>query len=736
MTPRARRTGTALALSSVAAVGLATLGPSLPGDEGEIAAHSAVGTLTASPSAGQTASAATDPGATADTTATPTSSVTTSAEATAESGPAPVDVSHLPPPPVAAENAQAANSAERRSRTDVGRVIQVRANDVRLLSNGRLLFEAPRSAGPLSLSRLAGFLSSPRWLERSGDTTTIKAAIYLSPGTHLTIGPSDAKTVRMQQTTSGYGGSIYGSGATLTVTGVNVTSWDPATGAPAEPGARRPFIAFNRGSALRFTDATFTALGRTGSGQTGVALYDGRELVALRTTFADNVIGLASVRTGTTRLDRVTARGNAGTGVLVRGRLSARSVTTQSNAGPGLQVEASPSTDIWSVKAERNSGPGVAVRGSNTVKIDAVRANGNGAGLEVARSSRVTVTDTVTTGNAGAGVDLANANTVSVDTTTSVQDGTGLSLRDGGSWGTLTGLTVHSATDTGLRLGGRGSKAEGIDIVDSSSGIVLDTGGAGTTLADARIEGSRIGLRVMAGNRDASITGVEIGPLADAPQGTAPADVGVDLGGHGTTLTGVNVSEALTGYVVRGGADGIALTRATATGIDTGVRVQEGVDGIVLRDITTTGGTTGLDSASSGLVVESSRFTDSVTGAKFTGAATLTSVDVDASECGIRSVGGEPQINGGSVRAPRASCGEADLGDAQVLPPSDPRGLGLFAGAMVSLAIVYESVRAVRERRRRAASASATTAQGEDVGSDDKEADTASSRAEKQEARA
>lgn len=716
MTARNRRTGAALALTSVAAVGLAALGPGLPGEEGELAAYSATVPTTPAPSPVVTAREADTATASATASATGTGTGTGTATGSAPNAtptdapvgdagdagePAPVDVSHLPPPPVAASGTQAASASERRSRTEAGRIIQVRARDIRLLSNGRLLFEAPRAAGPVSLSRLVRYLGSPRWMARSGDVTTVKAAIYLSPGTHLTIGPTDAKTVRMEQTPSGFGGSIYGSGATLTVTGVDVTSWDPATGKPAAPNPRRPFISFNRDSTLRFTDATFTALGRPGSGQTGVALYDGREFVTVRTTFTGGVIGMASVRTDATRLDRVTARGNSGTGVLVRGRLAARSITTTSNAGPGMQVEASPRTDIWSVKAERNSGPGLAVRGSNVVELDALRANGNGGGLEVTRSSRVRVTDTVTTGNAGSGVDIAGANTVAVESLRSVQDGSGVAVRNGGSSVSVAQAAVYSPSEVGLRLGAKATSAKDLTVTGAPTGIVLDDGGSGASVETARVEGARAGLRVMAGNTGATVSGVDITPLADTPAGAARADTGADIGGHGTSLTDVNVDHATTGYVVRGGADDITLSGVSATDTETGVRVQEGVDGIVLRDVTVTGATSGLDSAASAIVVQSSRFTDVTTGAKFSGAATLTGVDVDAAECGIRSVGGTPQISGGTIRAVRHSCGDADLGDARQLPPESPRGLGLFAGAMVALAVAYESVRALRERRRR-----------------------------------
>lgn len=718
------------ALASVATVGLAALSTGIPAADAGAAPPSTM------PNAASVAAvAAAAPGATPAPSPTPTPTLETPSPAAttspsadpspAEDAPAPVDVSHLPPPPAAAQQPDAATAA--RSRATVGRVIQVRAGDIRLLSNGRVLHEGPRPAGAISLTQLAGYLGSPRWLELSGGQATIKAAIYLSPGTHLTITGADAKSVRLQQTPSGYGGSIYGSGSSLTVTGVTVTGWDPVTGKPAAPSEKRPFISFNRGSTLRLQDSTFTALGRAGSGQTGVSLHDGAEFSALRVTFEANIAGMTSVRTGQTRLDRVTARSNAGTGVVVRGgRVDARSITATSNAGPGFQVEASPSTDIWSVRSERNTGPGLSLRDSNSVALDAVRANGNGSGMEVVRSSRVEVTDTVTTGNAGWGIDVAGSNTISLNDTSSVQDRSGLTVRGRGSATTVADAEVHSSSDVGIRLGAKRTQADDLRVAGTPTGVVLDATGVDVSAKNTQVSGARTGLRVMPGSTGASVSGAVIGPIgtgedvwatwdasgsADAGNAAnagnaentaegARADIGADVAGQGTSLTDIEVDQAATGVVVRAGADAVDLTRITTTGTDTGIRVQEGVDGISLNDVTVTGGTVGLDSASSGLVVDGARFTQVNTGAKLAGSAALTGVNVDASECGVRSIGGSTRISGGSIRAERASCGDADLGDAQVLPPTDPRGLGLFAGGMVTLAVVYESVRALRERRR------------------------------------
>ncbi len=729
MSRRTRRAGAAFALTS-AAVGLATLGTGLP-DEPEtgapLAAPEAVPAIsvpTAAPAPVRTP--VPTPGPAEGATGEPPLEVVPTPQA--------AGVGHLPPPPDPAVDPADANSTApdaavaAGSRVSRGRVIQIREHDIRLLSNGRLLHEGARPRGPLTLSQLHDYLRSPRWMELADGQARIKAALYLSPGTHLIITADDARTVRLMQTRNGHGGNILGSGATLTVRGAELTGWDPATDAPAPLGPTRPYISLNRGSSLRLTDASFASLGRTGSGRTGVSLHDGREFTALRTTFTDSVIGMTSVRTGQTRLDRVTARSNAGPGVVVRGgELAARSITTSSNAGPGLHVEDVTDSEISSVTTERNSGAGLLVRGTRLVRIDSVRANGNTTGLQLSRSERATITHTTTSGNTGAGLDVLASTNTTVDDTLSVHDRSGLAVRGGevaGSEVALHRARVYSAADIGVRIGSTATRAAHLLVTGSPAGIVIGNDAVGATLTDSRVEGAATGLRVMTGSRNTEVSTLAItppargdlgdtlaDPLADPLAGDPPrADVGADLNGRHTALADVRVSHAETGFVVRAGSDDITLTRAIATETDTGIRVQQGVQGVALRDVTVTDATHGLDAASPGLVVDGGRFTSLHTGMKLAGAATLTDVHVEASDCGIRSVTGGQHITAGSVRARKPSCGDADLGTAQILPPTAPRGLGVFAGAMVTLAIAYESVRALRERRPAAPIASAASA--------------------------
>lgn len=599
-----------------------------------------------------------------------------------------------------------------------GRVIQLRPTDVRLLVDGRLVGQRFRRPGRVSLTELARLAGRPEWLSTNRRVALLRAAIYQAPGTALTITAADARTLRLQQDATGYGGIIEGTGAGLTVDGVTVVGWDGARGRPAAANRLRPYLEYHRGSQLGLRNATFAHLGRPVALQEGVSLYDGAAVFAAGTSFANSRTGLLAVRTAKVRLDRVSALANATNGITVRSCPAPllRRVSAIGNRSGGVVVDGSVGPVLASVRAVRNAGAGVSVRNAQRIAASGIVATENGsdglhlrsvsgglvsnavttrnrrAGVELLSSDRLRVRQIRSTANQGAGVDVTGSTSLRLEGLTSTSDVAGLLVRAGSADVVADGVSVDRAL-TGLALGGPRIHAADVTVDRATTALLLARDGVAQQVDQLRVRRSGLGVQVAAGNRDAVLRRVDI---------QEPARVGIDLQGTKTRLDQATVQGGQTAVLVRGNATGVALDGVTARSVRTGVTIQSLVSDVSVAALRVEHADLGLESGAARTRVRGAAMTDVATGVKVRGDAFLEALDVEARDCAVRAVDTTPQLHGGAIRALRAVCGSADMDDTRVLAPRTPNGYGLFAGAMVVLAVAYELLRRGRERPRRA----------------------------------
>jgi hypothetical protein len=286
-----------------------------------------------------------------------------------------------------------------------GNVIEVRAHDVRLLSNGRVIATLPRASRTLTIPELVRIVRRPRWISLRGDTATLTAGLYQGPRTSLIVGGGTLENLRLADVT-GTGGTIRGSDATVRFDDIVVTGWNVAGRQPALPSLHRPFITYIDGSRVSIARSTFDHLGRARSGGRGVTVGSHSSLTVSDSTFTSEIVGLTADAASSAQLARVLATHNAQAGVMITSSGFARlfKVSTNSNVAAGLVLERTGPVAAQETNASWNNGAGVKI---------------------VACAAGVTLTTLTTVGNVGYGLRADALSRVSVSGTTSYGNGSG-----------------------------------------------------------------------------------------------------------------------------------------------------------------------------------------------------------------------------------------------------------------------------------------------------------------------
>lgn len=531
-----------------------------------------------------------------------------------------------------------------------GRVIELTWNEVHLVQDGARLATIPRTPGPVTLTELGRLVAQPAWLSVGSGVATLSASLYVGQDVRLSLTGQDAATVQLVKSDDGFGGNVYGDGATVTFKDVTVTGWDASLRAAAPDGPQRPYVTFVMASTVTATNTTFSNLGRDLEGTRGLSLYDSAGLTLSGTTFRNNNRGLTAVRGKADLLDSVTLTTSTGAGAVIAGSSPKLSqVKAIGNGTDGLVLWATPGGTVSSSTMQGNGGTGLLVRACHDA----------------------TVTDLTVAQNANAGMDLDGSVRVTLNGFSS----------NGGRYG----LLIDAASDDFRASSIKASTA-------ASAGVQLS--GARFSLSDAEVTGSPNGLVVRAESRNSSFTGVTVrGATRNA----------IEIAGTGISGSGITVVGGANGLTVRTGASGVDLNGASVTDAATGMRVQESTGPVTVRNLRVDRATWGADVRSGGTTLSDSSITRAQEGVRMPAASRLENVSIEAADCGVRGEGGAPLAKGATIHAKRGTCGDAQLPGMQILPPIEPRPLGIFAGAMGLLAVAYEVTRRLRERRRSAA---------------------------------
>ena len=174
------------------------------------------------------------------------------------------------------------------------RTLQLDTDGIKLTEGGQLVRRIAFASGgqPVGLEAIATAVSDPAWInEVEPGVFELGAAFVQDVGTSVTVGAPRVTTVRLLNREGVFFG---GQGANVRFDGVEVTSWDPETGAPdEEPVDGRPFVLYQEGSRLDILGSQMSYLGSDRGSAYGVTWrLAGSTGEVLDSTFDHNFFGV------------------------------------------------------------------------------------------------------------------------------------------------------------------------------------------------------------------------------------------------------------------------------------------------------------------------------------------------------------------------------------------------------------------------------------------------------------
>ncbi len=565
---------------------------------------------------------------------------------------------------------------------------------VYIVRDGVLQLYLARPAGPLSVQWLAENLPD-QWVSwPARGVARLNSALVVIDGSALTADSGDLSTLQLVD-----GAWIRVSRGSFALTGVTVTSYEPATGKALPPtDPKRPFIRAGRAATLTLDGVTASGLGNaSGTDDSGITWGTG-------------------------------ATGHA-TAVKVTGGYT------------GLRLSGSVAVALKQVTVTGSAKDGLVLVNDTGTTLAAVTADGNGGnGLRIGRGPRGrTVSGLVTSGNTGFGVAAENAAGVVIDKLTSSDDTAG-----GIDLTACTACAVSGATTTGDRFGakiGRGSNGTivtggtftggdyGVFVSGQATGVTLN----GITVNAARVYGVGIsGHNVtLSGGAVASTgTGVRIGPGADTvvvSRVTVSGGnrAGITAGGTNVTVSHVKVQGGHVGIQVFLHAHNVLLDTDTVDDARDAIDLAQGTSAIRIVNPALFGFPhDGIANSSAGLSVTGGQLHGGGTAIETQSSMSLTGSQIDSVREGVhvaRAVtldakrisilatktgasiasGGQLVLDNSRVLAPIGIKGDVRyVGDNVVALPPFP-WLGVVAIAAILLGFILEALHATRQPKRR-----------------------------------
>jgi len=414
------------------------------------------------------------------------------------------------------------------------RLIVVRSSQLDLVENGTLVARIGRPSGSLTMQWLAheivsrrGVARPSRWISHnSTGTIRLSAALLLSAGTSLEVGPATPRLLLMGGADPASASWIRAGRARLTFSGVSVTSWDPAAGRPVPPRhVGRPYVYVGAGGRLDVIDSTLSNLGRSGpSRDAGVTWGKGSTGSAADARFVGNHAGLQLAGSIGVKLARI---------------------LVDHSVEDGLVLRADRGTTVAAIRTLHSGRDGVAVTGAvpNRRLAGVTTADSAGIGVKAVSQTGLALHDLTSTADRGGGVRLVHCVRCAISDLVAKDDTTAVSLG---------GLSQDVRLED-VRIGG------------SELGVRIHGKASRIALTDVTIGDSRNGVLVTGTATTVSLTDVVTAAISER---------GVSSASDGLQLSGGRISAGVTGIALRADADlvGVRVERA-----QTGIHVSHGV---------------------------------------------------------------------------------------------------------------------------------------------------------------
>lgn len=468
------------------------------------------------------------------------------------------------------------------------RLIIIRATSVDVIQNDTLLIHLPRAGGIVTFPWLALKIGSP-WISMPNPgTAVLSAALLLSPGTRMRVGPDVRRLFLSGGTARASASWIRCEQASLTISGVALSSLRAGNQAGGQPvpakWGGRPYVYAAAGARLDVTGSTVSDLGEPPSGQAGAlasATRSGAPPASARVVMAGVIWGRGS--TGSAVSVRF-ERNQVGLALVRSVGVRLRNVTVENSVFDGLLLRGDRGTRLTGVISRSNGGSGMIISGAGPRHLSGLIAAANAAaGVSAVTQTGLVLTGVRTAEDGGGGVRLVGCVRCTVSDLVAVGDGE-------------TALTISGASD---------------DV--SVTGANLDGGETGVTIA--------------AGTKAVTLRGAVV---------TGFRRLGVGIAGTGVSVLRSHISGSPVAVRVYGSAARIRLSSVTVRGGVDGVIVTHTVASVSLSDVTVTGvAHNGVTSASAALRMSGGHIYGGQVGISLLAPADITGVDIDRVVIGI-----------------------------------------------------------------------------------------------------
>jgi hypothetical protein len=285
--------------------------------------------------------------------------------------------------------------------TDAGqpdRLIIIRQTSVDVVQKDTLLVHIPRPGGIVTVPWLALVLGS-QWISMpQPGTAVLSAALLLTAGTRMQVGPDVRRLFLTGGTTAASASWIRCERASLTISGVALSSLNAGdeAGWPPVPvsSAGRPYLYAAAGARLDVTGSTVSDLGqppsssaratRTGSPAArvilaGVTWGKGSTGSAVNVRFERNQVGLTLAKSAGVQLSNVTVENSVYDGLLLRGdrRTTLTGVISRNNGGSGIIISGVGPRHLSGLTTAADAGGGLQLIGCLRCTVNGLVAVGD-----------------------------------------------------------------------------------------------------------------------------------------------------------------------------------------------------------------------------------------------------------------------------------------------------------------------------------------------------------------------
>ena len=558
------------------------------------------------------------------------------------------------------------------------RLIIVRVTSIDVIQNGILVAHTFRAGGTVTIPSLASALGGAAWISMpSPNTAVLSAALLLSPGTSMQVGPDVRRLLLSGGMTRASASWIRCEHASLTISGVAVDSlrMGNAAGWPPVPAswAGRPYVYAAAGARLDVLGSTLSDLGEPGSPRRASPPGSAMKARSLPAPWVAAAAGVIWGKGSTGSAVNAQFKRNE-VGLLLDGSVGVRlsHVAVENSGLDGLVLRGDRATSLRYLVSRSNGGSGVIISGPGPRHLSGLMASANAAtGLTAVTQTGLDLTGVRTDADMGGGVRLVDCVRCTVNGLVAAGD-------------QPTALTISGASDD--------VNVSGADLNGGQTGITIAAGTRAVTLSGAVVTGfNRLGIEV---------AGSDARVLSSRISGSA---VGVRVYGPATQIQ-------LSGVTIRGGRDGVTLTRTAGP--------------VSLSDISVTGVShDGVRSASAALRVSGGDISGAHVGIALLSSAALVGVDINRVVLGIQvrapvtitasrinvvaerdgikaDADARVNLSDSVIRAPITLSGAGyisrDSRTVLSLPPIP--WLGLSAIAAVLLAIILQATHHMRRR--------------------------------------